>query len=48
LGNFIQIRDVIEEELENIFAGTKTAEQGLDDAVARANRLLRDFADLYR
>src|SRR5436853_2496331 len=29
LGNFVQIRDVIEGELENIFAGQKTAKQGL-------------------
>jgi sn-glycerol 3-phosphate transport system substrate-binding protein len=44
LGNFVQIRDVIESELENIFAGKKTAKQGLDDAVAKANDLLKEFA----
>lgn len=44
LGNFVQIRDAIESELENIFAGKKTAKQGLDDAVGKANTLLRDFA----
>jgi sn-glycerol 3-phosphate transport system substrate-binding protein len=44
LGNFVQIRDVIEGELENIFAGKKAAKQGLDDAVARGNELLREFA----
>jgi sn-glycerol 3-phosphate transport system substrate-binding protein len=44
LGNFVQIRDVIESELENIFAGKKTTKQGLDDAVAKANALLKDFA----
>jgi sn-glycerol 3-phosphate transport system substrate-binding protein len=44
LGNFVQIRDVIESELENIFSGKKPVKQGLDDAVARANALLRDFA----
>jgi sn-glycerol 3-phosphate transport system substrate-binding protein len=44
LGNFVQIRDVIEGELENIFAGKKTAKQGLDDAVARSNELLKEFA----
>ena len=44
LGNFVQIRDVIESELENIFAGKKTTKQGLDDAVAKSNALLKDFA----
>jgi len=43
LGNFVQIRDVINEELEAVWAGTKTAQQGLDDAVARGNDLLRKF-----
>lgn len=43
LGNFVQIRDVMDEELEAVWAGTKTAQQALDDAVARGNRLLRDF-----
>ena len=44
LGNFVQIRDVIEGELENIFAGKKTAKQGLDDAVTKSNDLLKEFA----
>jgi sn-glycerol 3-phosphate transport system substrate-binding protein len=44
LGNFVQIRDVIEGELENIFGGKKSAKQGLDDAVAKSNALLKDFA----
>lgn len=48
LGNFVQIRDVIEEELENIFRGQKTARQGLDDAVRRSNQLLSEFASLYQ
>jgi sn-glycerol 3-phosphate transport system substrate-binding protein len=44
LGNFVQIRDVIEAELENIFAGKKTAKQGLDDAVTKSNEMLKEFA----
>lgn len=43
LGNFVQIRDVINEELEAIWAGDKTVQQGLDDAVNRGNALLRRF-----
>ena len=42
-GNFLQVRDVMYEELENIFAGKKTAKQGLDDAVKRGNVELRKF-----
>lgn len=44
LGNFVQIRDVIESELENIFGGKKSAKQGLDDAVAKSNDILKEFA----
>jgi sn-glycerol 3-phosphate transport system substrate-binding protein len=48
LGNFVQIRDVIEAELEHIFAGKKTTKQGLDDAVARSNALLKEFAETHK
>jgi sn-glycerol 3-phosphate transport system substrate-binding protein len=44
LGNFVQIRDAIESEMENIFAGKKAVKQGLDDAVAKSNTLLKEFA----
>jgi sn-glycerol 3-phosphate transport system substrate-binding protein len=44
LGNFVQIRDGIEAELENIFAGKKTAKEGLDAAVAKGNEILKEFA----
>ncbi|VAW20169.1 Glycerol-3-phosphate ABC transporter, substrate-binding protein UgpB [hydrothermal vent metagenome] len=42
-GNFVQIRDIINEEMEEIWAGTKTADQALDDAVERGNELLAKF-----
>jgi len=42
-GNYVQMRDIIYGELEAIFAGDKTAEQGLTDAVAAGNKLLRKF-----
>jgi sn-glycerol 3-phosphate transport system substrate-binding protein len=48
LGNFVQIRDVIESELENIFAGKRTVKQGLDEAVAKSNALLKEFAATYK
>ena len=42
-GNYVQERSVIYNELEAIFAGKKTAQQGLDDAVKAGNKLLRKF-----
>lgn len=42
-GNFVQVRDVINEEMEAIWAGSKTAKEGLDEAVSRGNELLRKF-----
>jgi len=43
LGNFVQIRNVIDEELEAIWGGQKTAKAGLDDAVKRSNDLVEKF-----
>ena len=42
-GSFVQTRDIINEEMEAIWNGTKTADQAMDDAVARGNKLLREF-----
>jgi sn-glycerol 3-phosphate transport system substrate-binding protein len=42
-GNFVQGREVIEEELENVFSGKKDAKTALDDAVKRGNEILRKF-----
>lgn len=43
LGNFVQIRDVMDEELEAVWSGKKTPKEALDTAVERGNRLLRQF-----
>jgi sn-glycerol 3-phosphate transport system substrate-binding protein len=43
LGSFVLIRDVIEDELEQAFAGKKTAQAALQSAVERGNKLLRQF-----
>ena len=45
LGSFVQIRDIINEELEAIWSVDKSAKEGLDAAVARGNELLRQFED---
>jgi sn-glycerol 3-phosphate transport system substrate-binding protein len=43
LGSFVQIRNVIEEEVESALQGKKTAKEALDTATARGNDLLRQF-----
>jgi sn-glycerol 3-phosphate transport system substrate-binding protein len=48
LGNFTAIRDIIEGEMENVFAGKKTPQQGLDDAVQKGNGTLKEFTSLYK
>ena len=42
-GNFVQGREVIEEEMEAVFAGKKDAKTALDDATKRGNEILRKF-----
>lgn len=48
LGSFDQIRGIIDEELEGVWAGDKTAQQALDSAVERGNALLRRFEQSAR
>jgi sn-glycerol 3-phosphate transport system substrate-binding protein len=43
LGNFIQIRNINDEELEAVWSGQKTAKAALDDAVKRGNEQLDRF-----
>ena len=42
-GNFVQVRDVINEEMEALWAGDKSASDALNAAVKRGNALLRKF-----
>jgi sn-glycerol 3-phosphate transport system substrate-binding protein len=42
-GNFVQVRDVINEELEALWAGDKTAAEAMATATERGNALLRKF-----
>ena len=43
LGNFVQIRNIIDEELEAVWSGQKSAKQALDDAVKRGDEQLARF-----
>ena len=42
-GNYVQGREVIEEEMEAVFAGKKDPKAALDEAVRRGNEILRKF-----
>jgi sn-glycerol 3-phosphate transport system substrate-binding protein len=44
----VQIRDIVNEELEAVWAGQKGAQEALDSAVARGNELLRQFEAQHR
>lgn len=43
LGNFVQIRNIIDEELEGVWTGKKTAKEALDEAVKRGDEQLVRF-----
>jgi sn-glycerol 3-phosphate transport system substrate-binding protein len=43
LGNFVQIRTINDEELEQVWAGKKSAKEALDSAVKRGNEQLERF-----
>ena len=43
LGNYVQIRAVEDEELEQVWAGKKSAKEALDSIVSRGNELLVRF-----
>lgn len=43
LGNFVQIRTILDEETESIWAGKKSAKEALDSAVQRGNEQLERF-----
>ena len=42
-GSFVQIRDIINEEMEAVWSGQKSAREAMDKAVKRGNILLRKF-----
>ncbi len=48
LGYFVQIRNIINEELELVWNGSKSPKQALDSAVERSNIQLQTFAKTYK
>jgi len=47
-GNYVQGREVIEEEMEGVFSGKKEPKAALDEAVKRGNEILRKFESANR
>ncbi len=48
LGSFDQIRGIIDEELEGVWSGSKSAQEALDSAAERGDKLLRRFEQANR
>jgi sn-glycerol 3-phosphate transport system substrate-binding protein len=44
-GSYVQIRDLVNEELEAVWNGSKSVQEALDAATARGDELLRQFED---
>ncbi len=42
-GNYVQIRDIIDDEFQNLLNGSKSAKEALDAVDARGNELIREF-----
>ncbi|MCP4020740.1 MAG: sn-glycerol-3-phosphate ABC transporter substrate-binding protein UgpB [Desulfobacteraceae bacterium] len=47
LGYFVQIRNIINEELEQVWNGKKSPQKALDDAASRSNAQLKNFEKTY-
>jgi sn-glycerol 3-phosphate transport system substrate-binding protein len=43
LGRLVEIRNIIYEEMEKALQGGQTAQQAMDNAASRGNKVLRDF-----
>jgi sn-glycerol 3-phosphate transport system substrate-binding protein len=43
LGGFVEIRVIMQEEMERALQGQQTAQQALDNSVTRGNVVLRNF-----
>ena len=43
LGRLVEIRNIIYEEMEKAFQGAQTAQQAMDSAASRGNKVLREF-----
>lgn len=47
LGNFVEIRDIVDTAVEEAFTGESSADEALDKAAEEANSVLRDYTELF-
>src|SRR6056297_3265700 len=47
LGNFVEIRDIVDTAVEEAFTGVSSAEEALDKADNQANKVLEDYTELF-
>lgn len=48
LGNFVEIRDIVQTALEKCFAGVVSAKAALDEAAKAADRVLKEYTELHK
>jgi len=48
LGNFVQIRTIVDEELEGVWSGKQSPKQALDAVVKRGNEQLERFQKAHK
>jgi len=48
LGNFVEIRNIAQTALEKSFAGAASPKAALDEAAKEANRVLKEYVELYK
>jgi sn-glycerol 3-phosphate transport system substrate-binding protein len=48
LGNMIEVRNIIQEELEKALQGQQDAKQALENSVQRGNQVLRNFERAHK
>ena len=47
LGNFVEIRDIVDTAVEEAFTGESSADEALDKAAGEANSVLEDYTELF-
>ncbi|WP_076543865.1 ABC transporter substrate-binding protein [Halanaerobium kushneri] len=47
LGNFVEIRDIVDTAVEEAFTGVSTAEEALNKADEEADKVLQDYTELF-
>ncbi|TDO95143.1 carbohydrate ABC transporter substrate-binding protein (CUT1 family) [Halanaerobium saccharolyticum] len=47
LGNFVEIRDIVDTAVEEAFTGVSSAEEALNKADSQADKVLQDYTELF-